>query len=100
MLFQAVPPAVDFSNMAINGISFTVLVIGITEFAKSIGLSGTGPIRVFAALTGLILAIGYQFGQIYPDFQVYYNVAVFGLGGAVAGMGYFDLATNRNRAEG
>lgn len=88
------PVPFDFSELAINGLSFMVLVVGIVQAAKKLGLEGRG-LTILAMALGITLAIGYQVSQIYPTFKVWFDIVVFGLGGGVAATGYYDLVNER-----
>lgn len=88
------PVSFDFNELAINGLSFMVLVVGIVQAAKKLGLEGRG-LTILAMALGITLAIGFQVSQIYPTFKVWFDIVVFGLGGGVAATGYYDLVNER-----
>jgi hypothetical protein len=91
---NTIPIPINFGELSVNGLSFMVLVVGIVRSAKTLGLAGRG-LTVLAMMLGTGLAIGYQVGMLYPQFKVWFDIVVFGLGGGVAGTGYYDMFKER-----
>ena len=79
-----------FGELAINGVSFALLCFGWVEAVKKLGVKGKW-LTVFALLFGAGVAIGYQLSLMYPAFGVWFNIAVYGLGGGLAAAGYYDF---------
>ena len=87
----------DFSTFMIGGVSVIVLVTGWVEFAKRLGVSGTGCQVLAAALGSLFvgLAQAIQMGLV-PEVAVpWITVVVVGLGGGLAAVGLYDLVKRR-----
>lgn len=83
-----------FSNLTVNGLSFMVLVVGIVQAAKKLGVSGRA-LTILAMALGTALAIGSQVSALYPGFKTWFDIIMFGLGGGVAATGYYDLVNER-----
>lgn len=87
----------DFSKIGINGILIIPLVIGLVEFAKSLGLQNQPTIRVLAFALGvafMLLFGAIEQGLIPPAAVTWVNVVVFAIAGGVfacASMGLYDL---------
>ncbi len=82
-----------FADLAIGGIGVIVLVLGIVEACKGIGVTGK-------ASQGLALGLGFGFvalasaieqGLVPAEWVPYIEIGVKGLGGALAATGIYDL---------
>lgn len=88
----------DFSTIGINGILIIPLIVGLVQFAKSLGLQKTQYIQLLAFGLGvafMILFGAIEQGLIPPVAVIWINVVVFALAGgifALASMGLYDLA--------
>jgi len=92
---QAVDPVVGvFQDLTINGLSFLVLVVGIVQASRKLGVSGRW-LTALALVLGVALATGYQVAQVAPAFKLWFDIFVYGLGGGVAAAGYYDLYNER-----
>lgn len=81
-------------DYVIGGIEIAVLIIGIVEAAKAFGVSGLGSQALALVLgflfVGLAAAIGE--GLVPAQYVVWIELVVKSLAGALAAMGYYDLA--------
>jgi len=80
-------------EFAIGGISIALLVIGVTEAAKELGLAGKG-LRVLVLILGFFLAALAQAitQELIPALWVPWIVwVVTALAGGLSAMGYYDL---------
>jgi hypothetical protein len=85
---------VDFSQIAIGGVSMILLVLGWVEAAKKLGLEGKW-LTVLALVLGTLLAglwKALSAGLIPAPAVPWIEVAVVGLGGGLAATGLYDLA--------
>ena len=86
----------DLTNVAIGGVSIAVLIPGLVEFSKKLGLKGNGLV-VLAFVLGTLFAGVYgalELGLIPDAATPWVTVCVLSLGGGVAGLslcGYYDL---------
>lgn len=88
---------IDFSTFMIGGISVIALVIGWVEFAKRLGVSGTG-CQVLAAVLGTLfvaLSQAIQMGLVPEPWVPWITVVVVGLGGGLAAVGLYDMVKRR-----
>lgn len=82
----------DFNDVVINGVPLLVLIIGLIQFAKNMGLSGKW-LRVASALLGLGFGLAYQISLGMPtDFAGWLGASVYGLGLGVVASGLVDAA--------
>ena len=82
----------DFSDVAVNGVPILLLIIGLVEFIRQMGLSGK-PLRAVSAGLGLLFGLLYQVSLGVPaDFAGWFGAVVFGLGLGVAASGVVDVA--------
>lgn len=83
----------DFALFEIGNISMIVLVIGLVEAAKKLGLRGSAcqvlAIALGALMIGLSQAI--QLDMIPADTLPWIDIVIVGLGGGLAASGIFDL---------
>ncbi len=86
----------DFPNFIVNGISLMVVIFGLVEFSKTLGLSGRW-------LTALSLLLGLAFGMLYQfflyglpvTFAGWFEVVIFGLAMGLMASGFYDFANKR-----
>lgn len=83
-----------FQNVAVNGVSLMILVGGVTEALKALGVKGRA-LTLAALILGALLAVGYQVSLLDAQFKVAYEVVVYGLGSALAATGYYDFVNAR-----
>ena len=82
----------DFSQIVINGVPLMVLIVGIVQFSKELGLRAPW-LRVLAAALGLLLGLASQLAAGIPaDFAGWLGVVVFGLAVGIAASGLVDAA--------
>lgn len=82
----------NFNDVVINGVPLLVLIIGLIQFSKEMGLSGKW-LRVASALMGLGFGLAYQISLGMPtDFASWLGASVYGLGLGVVASGLVDAA--------
>lgn len=82
----------DFSDAVVGGIPLVVLIIGLVQFLKELGVSGVA-LRIASAALGLVLGVLYQLSLAMPaDLGGYLGVAVYGLALGVTASGLVDAA--------
>lgn len=82
----------DFSDAIVNGIPLVVLIIGLVQFLKELGVSGPW-LRVASAAIGLVLGVLYQLSLFMPaDLGGWLGVVVYGLGLGLTASGLVDTA--------
>jgi hypothetical protein len=87
----------DFSTLLVAGISLIVVIFGLVEFSKSLGLKGKA-LTVFSMLLGIFFGIAYKIsesGSSPTDFSGWFAVIVFGLALGLVTCGLYDFANNR-----
>lgn len=86
----------DFPSLFINGIPLMVVIFGLVEFSKSLGLAGRW-------LTALSLTLGLVFGILYQGaisgfpvtFTGWFGIVVFSLALGLMASGFYDFANKR-----
>jgi hypothetical protein len=86
----------DISTLLVGGIPLIIVIFGVVEFAKSMGLAGRW-------LTVFSLALGLAFGVMYKIatsglpvlFADWFTVAIFGLALGLVASGFYDFANKR-----
>jgi len=86
----------DFNSLIVGGIPLLVVIFGLVEFSKSLGLTGKW-------LTVLSLALGFAFGVAFQvanagiptAFGGWFVVVVFGLALGLVTSGFYDFVDSR-----
>lgn len=77
----------------IGGILIIPLLIGLVEFAKSVGLSGDKNTKLFTFIVGAILFALYKTLPLLPqDVTIYASIALWAIAGPLSAMGLYDLS--------
>ena len=84
----------DFTQYLVAGVPLVLVVLGLVEWVKSLGLTGNA-VKVVSLAIGLVLGIGYQLSLAVPvGFGGWFTVTVFGLGLGLVASGIYDAAKN------
>ncbi len=86
----------DFSTLLVAGIPLTVVVFGLVEMVKSLGLKGAW-LTLISLLTGLTFGAAYQIAQagLPGDFGGWFAVVVFGLTLGLVASGFYKWSNAR-----
>ena len=84
---------ITFGELAIGGVNLLLLVLGIVEAAKRLGVNGTGSFVLALALGGVFGGLEMAItSELIPAAAIPWIVVVVrSLGGAVAATGLYDL---------
>lgn len=87
---------IDLNSMLVGGVPLFIVIFGLVEFSKSLGLAGK-KLTVFSLLLGLIFGVAFQLanGGIPAGFAGWFTVAVFGLALGLVASGFYDFANSR-----
>ena len=86
----------DFTSLLVAGVPLMVVIFGLVEFSKKLGLNGKG-LTFFSMLLGLAFGIAYQIAikGLPAGFAGWFAVAVYGLALGLVTSGFYDFANNR-----
>ena len=86
----------DFTQLLVGGVPLLVVIFGLVEFAKKLGLAGRW-LTVISLLLGLIFGFAYRFAvDGFPlGYAPWFTVAVFGLALGLITSGFYDFANKR-----
>jgi len=86
----------DFSTLLVGGISLVVVVFGLVEMVKSLGLRGNW-LTVVSLLIGLALGMAYQIAKagIPVDFAGWFSVTIFGIALGLVASGFYKWSDAR-----
>ena len=86
----------DFTQLLVGGIPLLLVIFGLVEFAKSLGLTGRW-LTVTSLLLGLAFGIAYRIAvEGTPvGFAAWFLVTVFGLALGLVTSGFYDFANKR-----
>lgn len=84
----------DLNGIEIGGVSLLLLVLGLVEAAKRLGVNGNKSFVLALILGGLLTGLHQAISQgLLPDAVLpWITVIVVGLGGSLAATGLYDLS--------
>ena len=88
----------ELSTLLVGGIPLTVVVFGLVEFSKKLGLKGRG-LTIFSLALGLVFGIAYKIAEsgVPGGFAAWFAVIAFGLALGLTASGLYDFANKRAR---
>ncbi len=86
----------DLAQLFVGGIPLIIVIFGLVEFSKSIGLSGK-ILTIVSLLLGLVFGIAYKIAEtgLPSGFAAWFVVVVFGLALGLITSGFYDFADKR-----
>ena len=81
-------------NFSLNIPTLIVLIFGVVEFIKSLGVSGN-KLRVVSLAVGFSLAFSFQLQNIFPEAAQYIEVGFFAVAGGLTASGLYSFAAKR-----
>ena len=87
----------DFTQYLVAGVPLVLVVLGLVEWVKSLGLTGVA-VKFVSMAIGLVLGIGYQLSIAVPiGFSGWFDASVFGLALGLVASGIYDAAKNATK---
>jgi hypothetical protein len=87
----------DFSSYVVAGVRLVLVVLGLVEWVKSLGLQGNA-VKFVSMGIGLILGVGYQLSVAVPiGFTGWFGACVFGLALGLLASGIYDAVKNATK---
>lgn len=87
----------DFSNALVAGIPLVLVVIGLVEWSKRLGLSGKA-LQILSMLIGVVFGVLYQYSQQpLEGFSAWFGAVVYGLALGLVASGIYDAARSALR---
>ena len=84
----------DFGNAIVSGLPLVLIVIGLVEWVKQLGVQGNA-IRVVSMVIGAIFGVAYQYSVAPPvDFSGWFAAIAYGLGLGLVASGIYDAAAD------
>lgn len=84
----------DLENIFVNGVSLSVLIIGLVELVKQFGVSGKW-LTISSFAIGLVLGVLYQISLGVPaDFGGWFGAIAFGLAAGLVACKVYDAVRN------
>ena len=86
----------DFTSLLVGGIPLMIVIFGLVEFSKSLGLTGKA-LTVFSLILGLLFGIAYQIAAsgVPVGFAGWFGILVYGLALGLVTSGFYDFADSR-----
>ena len=84
----------DFSDAIVVGIPLVLVVLGLVEWVKQLGVQGNA-VRYVSMAIGLIFGIGYQLSLGMPtDYAGWFGAVIYGLALGLIASGIYDAASD------
>jgi|WetSurMetagenome_2_1015567.scaffolds.fasta_scaffold818949_1 hypothetical protein len=86
----------DLASLLVGGVSLIVVIFGLVEFVKSLGLKGNW-LTVTSLLIGLVLGLGYKIAEagLPTGFAGWFAVIIFGLTLGLVASGFYKWSDAR-----
>ncbi|MGD0752827.1 MAG: hypothetical protein ABSA23_15640 [Anaerolineales bacterium] len=86
----------DFTSLLVGGVPLMIVIFGLVEFSKSLGLVGR-KLAIVSMLLGVAFGIAYQIAlQGLPSaFPNWFSIFVYGLALGLVTSGFYDFADSR-----
>jgi hypothetical protein len=87
---------IDYSQLLVGAVPLVVVVFGLVEFVKSLGLTGRW-LTVTSLLLGLVFGIAYRVSAdgVPVGFGPWFTVVFFGIALGLIASGFYDFANDR-----
>lgn len=87
----------DYSNALINGVPLVMVVLGLVEWSKRLGVDGKA-LPILSMLMGICLGVMYQFSIQPPaNFASWFGAVMYGLALGLTASGIYDAARSAIR---
>ena len=86
----------DLSQLLVGGIPLLIVIFGLVEFSKTLGLKGNW-LTIFSLFLGLAFGFAYKIAEsgIPASFAGWFVMVVFGLALGLITSGFYDFADKR-----
>ena len=84
----------DLGHFVLNPATLLVLIFGLVEYVKGLGIHGNS-LRVISLALGIALAIAYRLRETTPEWASWIEIAFFGLAAGLAASGMYDFLKSR-----
>ena len=86
----------DLSQLLVGGIPLLIVIFGLVEFSKTLGLKGNW-LTIFSLFLGLAFGFAYKIAEsgVPSSFAGWFVMVVFGLALGLITSGFYDFADKR-----
>jgi hypothetical protein len=85
----------DFTSLLIDGIPLVLVIFGLVEFIKHMGMTGK-LLTAISLLLGLIFGLAYRLTLAMPQgFADWFSAVIFGLALGLVASGFYNFADSR-----
>jgi hypothetical protein len=89
---------IELSSLLVAGIPLVVVIFGLVEFSKKLGLKGNW-LTIFSMCLGVAFGVAYKIAEsgVPGSFAAWFAVVVFGLALGLTASGLYDFVNGRAR---
>jgi hypothetical protein len=86
----------DLTQLLVGGIPLLIVIFGLVEFSKSLGLKGNW-LTIFSLILGIAFGVAYKFAEsgVPSGFAGWFVMIIFGLALGLITSGFYDFADKR-----
>ena len=84
----------DLGNFVLNPLTLALLIIGIVEFVKKFGVTGN-KLTLISMAVGIVFAVIYKLAALFPLYQVWIELAFFGIAAGLCASGIYNFVNAR-----
>ncbi len=84
----------DLGNFTLNPLTLALLILGIVEFIKKFGVTGN-KLMLISMSVGVVFAVVYKLATLFPTYQVWIELAFFGLAAGLCASGIYNFVNAR-----
>ena len=77
----------------IDGVSVVLLIVGLVELVKKLGLKGN-VLTLVSVVIGILVGVGFKAYGMFPNMQPWIELVVSGVAFGLAATGLYDLTKN------
>jgi membrane protein implicated in regulation of membrane protease activity len=84
----------DIENFVLNSTTLLVIVFGLVEFIKTLGVKGN-VLRIISMTLGIGIAVVFKLSQIYPSWSPWIEIGAFGIVIGLTASGIYEFINKR-----
>jgi len=88
----------DLGTFIVNPITLVLVILGVVEFIKKLGVSGN-KLMLISMCVGILFAVMYRLREFYPLLELYTDIAFYGIFAGLGASGVYSFINDRFPAQ-